>query len=841
MPAHIDPDAIPGAEVFPDLIEEHARQVGVIGASVRDEGAAVHTAWQGMAAVYSAPESGTLLGLMAPVSSQSTAVGDNLQTVSAALLAFATEVRPIKAELDSLRTQARAFVANVVGPGVQVRELNPAWVSTQSYYGGSYGGYTPYSSASTGGGTSTTQANVPQYRWITKEWHEHQPSVDRNNELIAAVNAQQVALWEAERACANKIRALYGGAPLRGYQSESDPLGYGLDEIPEGTEMPWGAPVERTEGCGEATVNFVFRDFLWEGIAVGGVWGTIEGLGTLVLGYNPETGDWFSGDAYGAAWGNLGMLAAGLVLSSGPLGAAFAADELAQQFGGGFLPDQVRDFKDSADEALLNTGKALIAWDKWQDDPGTALGETVFNIGTILIPVGGAVVAGVKTASTAASVLSKMARVVDFVDPAAWAVNGGIRLGGAAVGSLDNLIGRMDFAARHGDGLDLQVNGVEVYTAVDSASAVRMLDEWGVDLNQVTARVTDGTPVLEFPGGVVELPAGAFDGALGDAAGTGARTADGGLDASAAAGGTRAADGVDAGAPVREPELVTAGAARAESGTTVTNSMVDDAPAVRTEPGGSGERTVVRDSSSETAGGGRDGAGSGGDRGSGGGGDDAGAAGASRAADDGGSGGGRTGDDGDPGAGRADGADPADPAPGAGEPRVVDPMEHLGPAEIDRARPGGDLVPASYDPFGGLTRDEFLARHWDSAKVNDWDKSVGGWDYPPNEGFDVSPGAPDPRAVDLPEGYRFDRFGGTGGEYVSPEGTSFPARALPPDSLSKPYSVYELIRPFDDVSGRPVAGRIAGAFEQPGGGLQFKLPRPVQWLLDNGYIAEVRP
>ncbi|MFY0104193.1 hypothetical protein ABTP95_20380, partial [Acinetobacter baumannii] len=88
-----------------------------------------------------------------------------------------------------------------------------------------------------------------------------------------------------------------------------------------------------TEGCGEATAKFVFKDFLWEGIAVGGVWGTIQGLGTLVLGYNPETGDFFSTDAYGAAWGNLGMLLFAGAANTGVLAPIFQTDTLMQAMG----------------------------------------------------------------------------------------------------------------------------------------------------------------------------------------------------------------------------------------------------------------------------------------------------------------------------------------------------------------------------------------------------------------------------------------------------------------------------------------------------------------------------
>ncbi|TDN91324.1 hypothetical protein [Microbacterium sp. BK668] len=580
MPSAIDPDKIPGKDIDPDAIESNASTIKTIAGSIRDNGSNVHLKWQGMAGVYEAPESGTLLGLMQPVSSQATAAGDNLDVVAGALTQFAADVRPIKAELDALRLEAQAFRDEIAG-GVQVRELNPAWVSTQGYYGttATSSGYSPYSSSSTGGSTTAT-SDIPQYQNVTKEWHEVQEYVDRNNDLISQVNAQQVALWEAERTCANTIRALFGGAPLHAFESEDDPLGYGLEEIPEGTEMPWGASVERSEGCGEATAKFVFKDFLWEGLLVGGVWGTIEGLGTLVLGYNPATGDWFSGDAYGAAWGNLGLLVASGVLNSPLLGPLLWADQGMEAFGGdGFLPQEVRDFKAKADEAALNTGKALIAWDKWDDDPGTALGESVFNVGTILIP-GGAAVAGVKTAGTAASVLSKMARVVDLVDPAALAVNGATRLGGLGIGSLDNVIGNL------GAGSKLDAPHVEVYTATDTASAIKTLDDWGVDMSSVTAHVDGlGSNVLEFPGGRIELPAGSFDNAV-----AGGRAGDGGVDASAPA-------------PVREPELVSAGGVRGETGPGPVNMIVDEAP-VRTETGGSGEPAVVRDPETTTGGGG---------------------------------------------------------------------------------------------------------------------------------------------------------------------------------------------------------------------------------------------
>ena len=163
MPDAIKVDAIPGADINPDAIDENARTIGTISGQVADHGSNVHFKWQGMAGVYEAPESPTLLGLMAPVSSQATQVSDNLSEVSAALIAFAADVRPIKAELDSLRTQAQDFNDSIQG-GVQVREINPAWTAAQSPYGGATAAPTYQGSwgSSTTGSSYMTSARSSQ-------------------------------------------------------------------------------------------------------------------------------------------------------------------------------------------------------------------------------------------------------------------------------------------------------------------------------------------------------------------------------------------------------------------------------------------------------------------------------------------------------------------------------------------------------------------------------------------------------------------------------------------------------------------------------------------------------
>ena len=169
--------------------------------------------------------------------------------------------------------------------------------------------------------------------------------------------------------------------------------------------------------------------------------------------------------------------------------------------------------------------------------------------------------------------------------------------------------------------------------------------------------------------------------------------------------------------------------------------------------------------------------------------------------------------------------------------KVIDPGRFLKP-KIDPAAPGGALFPKDYDPLGGLAPDEFLTKYWNPDKV-DRDGDRGGWNYPPDEGFDHSPGVPPPEVVKgMRPGDTFDRFGNPTGAYVSPEGTSFPERALPPQSAELDYHSYELAKPFDTKSGFPTEGTVAPAFGQPGGGTQIKLPKKVEWLIEHGYLKE---
>ena len=397
MPDHIDPSAIPGDNLRPDMVEIAGSEISSIGDEVSDQGGVVVTTWQRLAQHYEAPEAGTLFGVMDPVKTNAETFGNNVDRVSSALKTYAAEVEPIKAELATIKAEAYSFVASIAG-GVEKTTFSRAGAMTS-----------------------------------TVEWHEDQDSVDANNDLIRRVNAQMVLLWAAERKCANAIYDIIGFPHIEA-ATEDNPNGYGVTEIPDGAETPWGKTVERSESCGEKAVDAVGR-FVWDGVVVGGIWGTVVGLGTLTLGYNPQTGEWFDGDTYGAAWSNLGKLAVGLAVTSLP-GTLMIAN----------MPGPAGNFLRESQMTVLNAGKGLLAWDKWKDDPAAAAGEATFNVASILIPAGAAT-APVRTGgSTAAAAIRTAARVMDVIDPASALIKVGTAGARIAIPAIADLVKSVDLS-----------------------------------------------------------------------------------------------------------------------------------------------------------------------------------------------------------------------------------------------------------------------------------------------------------------------------------------------------------------------------------------------------------
>jgi Tuberculosis necrotizing toxin len=195
----------------------------------------------------------------------------------------------------------------------------------------------------------------------------------------------------------------------------------------------------------------------------------------------------------------------------------------------------------------------------------------------------------------------------------------------------------------------------------------------------------------------------------------------------------------------------------------------------------------------------------------------------------------------------------------AGATTAGSPLIHSGCSAADflgDQRLGPILLPAfgllgrvlhDYQRTGGLPVPVFLSRFWRTLGARP------GWIYPPANGFVIGPaGRPEETPTPLSPQQDIDRFGSEHGAFLSPEGTPFGHRALPPQNLDGTpawacnYHDYEVIRRF-----AVQAGPAAAWFGQPGGGLQYQLdpalipgaPRTldVGWLLRHRYLAPVSP
>jgi hypothetical protein len=328
--AAIDPELIPGTNLDPEAVEAAVRGLRSDALAVQDAGVDVVGAWYGLRADYQAPEADRLLSAMDPVRSATASLGDDLERVATALGRFAEELQAIRSAFDVVRADARAFRARIA--------TNPEW--------------------------------------------EFDPGlVEENTTLLGRVNTAQVRLWDAERECANAIRAIdclvpWSTGAVDG-AGATDPNAYGLSEIPSEVEMPWGAPVEQKEHCPASAVTSV-KSAVWDGFAVDVVGEGFLGLGGLI-GLD-EHG--FSTETFTATWGGMGML----------IGRDAESGEWSW---------------DTAGDAWLETGKSLVAWDMWEEDPARAFGTAAGNILLAVATLGtGAAIKGVATAGRTGQVLS---------------------------------------------------------------------------------------------------------------------------------------------------------------------------------------------------------------------------------------------------------------------------------------------------------------------------------------------------------------------------------------------------------------------------------------------------
>lgn len=111
-----------------------------------------------------------------------------------------------------------------------------------------------------------------------------------------------------------------------------------------------------------------------------------------------------------------------------------------------------------------------------------------------------------------------------------------------------------------------------------------------------------------------------------------------------------------------------------------------------------------------------------------------------------------------------------------------------------------------------------------------WKDGNGNLRWPPNDG---AAGAVTP--VVLAPGMVIDRFGCEGGNYFSPRGAAFAARALPYVCATAPYYTYRVTRPL-----LAWTAKAAPWFDQKGGATQFQTDASVAQLLADGVIEAVK-
>ncbi|MFE0721023.1 hypothetical protein ACFW23_08730 [Streptomyces rochei] len=201
------------------------------------------------------------------------------------------------------------------------------------------------------------------------DWTDDEDKVDENRRLINDVTAAQDAFREAERRAATKISALVGGPKFVAengsgfYRLDTVRYGYTMDLLEDADDLPWGTADDRTyEEWSWGWFGHGAKSSFWDGIYKDGIEAGLEGLWSLV------TGD-------DEAWGGLTDAVTGIGLYTMTPYDAFmdwviGADEESA--------DEVR-----AKEAAKDFGKALVAWDMWQENPARAAGTVIFNVLTL--------------------------------------------------------------------------------------------------------------------------------------------------------------------------------------------------------------------------------------------------------------------------------------------------------------------------------------------------------------------------------------------------------------------------------------------------------------------------
>ena len=308
------------------------------------------------------------------------------------------------------------------------------------------------------------------------DWSEDGDLTDENLNRRNKIAEVWAAFQEAERDCHAKIVALVGGKALHTIDaSHKKGYGYDAEALKASKSLPWGDAVEESVPWWQVWEHAY--DF-GKGFIVDGVWGTIDGIYTLFGGHG--------GDAAGEAWLGLAKLSTAVAITTTPgLNVAYWMAP------GKMLPSWLRDSR----TAVLDTGKALVAWDQWESNGSRAAGAVTFNIVTaVFTRGGGAAVQGAGKAGALAKGLSVVSKVGSAVDPMTYVIKGA----GAGLSKVGDVIAHLK-----------DLGHVEVPKISEGAYS---LPEGAIKNPDGTIQLPKGAAIPEgatkLPDGSIKLPKG---------------------------------------------------------------------------------------------------------------------------------------------------------------------------------------------------------------------------------------------------------------------------------------------------------------------------------------------
>ncbi|MGY4968311.1 hypothetical protein ACWGCC_03650 [Streptomyces nigrescens] len=323
------------------------------------------------------------------------------------------------------------------------------------------------------------------------DWSEDGDLVDENLGRRNKIAEVWAAFQEAERDCHAKIVALVGGHALHTIDaSHKNGYGYDAEALKASKSLPWGEAVE------ESIPAWQVWEHAYEfgkGFIVDGVGGTIDGIYTLFGGHG--------GDAAGEAWKGLAKLSTAVTISTMPF-----VNTVYWTMPGKMLPSWLRDSR----TAVLDTGKALVAWDQWESNGSRAAGAVTFNVVTaVFTRGGGAAVSGAGKAGAMAKGLSVVSKVGSAVDPMTYVIKGagaGLSKVGDVMAHLKGL-GHVEAPKISEGAYSLPEGAVEMPDGTIQLPKDATIPEGATKLPDGSIKLPEDT--VTFPPGTVKSP---FDG-----------------------------------------------------------------------------------------------------------------------------------------------------------------------------------------------------------------------------------------------------------------------------------------------------------------------------------------